>query len=510
MKSSSRIVLNTAILYGKMLITMVFTLLSTRWVLASLGDADFGIYNLVAGLIAMFSFLNTAMTVASQRYLSYSMGTKSPVKLKETFYYSVIQHFFVGLLVVAVLEILGVFFLNTVLNIPSGKEMDAVFVLHCLAVSTFFTIITVPYQAIANAHENMLIIALISILESLLKFVIALFLLHYLGNRLKMYAILMAGVSLISMIVIRAFCKSHYSETHIDIKRIADMKYFKQFFAYAMWNLIGALGSVIKNQGIAMILNVFYGVVVNAAYGIANQVNGQLSFFSNTIVKAIQPQLMQSEGSGDRKRMLKLSLIACKMPTLLLILLLIPLAVKMDYILNLWLGSVPVHATSFCQLILAYTIVFQSYHGIELSIHATGNIKRYQIWGYGLQLLVLPIGYIAMYCGYKPECVLIISLAGAFVNLLVTVLFAHKVASLDIRFFVFKYLVRIYCIMLASIVISILVASFLPDNLVGLIFLYLLNAISVICLFGIIGADPEDKLYFKTAFAKIFLRLVIK
>lgn len=486
-----------------MLITMIFTLLSTRWVLASLGDVDFGMYNLVAGLIAMFSFLNTAMTVASQRYLSYSMGAKSSVKLKETFYYSVIQHFCVGLLIVIALEILGVFFLNSVLNIPSGKEMDAVFVLHCLAVSTFFTIITVPYQAIANAHENMLIIAIISILESLLKFVIALFLLHYLGNRLKMYAILMAGVSLTSMIVIRVFCKSHYSETHIGIKRIDDMKYFKQFFAYAMWNLIGALGGIIKNQGIAMILNVFYGVVVNAAYGIANQVNGQLSSFSNTIVKAIQPQLMLSEGAGDRKRMLRLSLIACKMPTLLLIFLLIPLAVKMNYILKLWLGSVPVHATSFCQLILAYTIVYQSYHGIELSIHATGNIKRYQIWGYGLQLLVLPIGYIAMYCGYKPEYVLIISLAGAFVNLLITVLFAHKLASLDIRLFIFKYLMPIYCIMLASLVISIWGTSVLPDNFIGLILLYLLNAVSVTCLFGTIGADSEDKMYLKAILAKI-------
>lgn len=503
MKSSSRIVLNTGILYGKMLITMVFTLLSTRWVLASLGESNFGIYNLVAGLIAMFSFLNTAMTVASQRYLSYSMGTKSLDKLKETFYYSVIQHFFVGLIVVAILEILGVFFLNSVLNIPTGKEADATFVLHCLAVSTFFTIITVPYQAIANAHENMLIIAAISILESLLKFSIALFLLYYLGNRLKMYAILMAGVSLLSMIIIRVFCKAHYKETHVVITKITDLSYFKQFFAYAVWNLIGALGGIIKNQGIAMILNVFYGVVVNAAYGIANQVNGQLSFLSNTIVKAIQPQLMQSEGAGDRQRMLKLSLIACKMPTLLLILLLIPLAIKMDYILKLWLGTVPAHAASFCQLILAYTIVYQSYHGIELSIHATGKIKYYQIWGYGLQLLVLPVGYLAMYLGYKPEYMLIISLLGAFANLLVTVLFAHKVASLNIKYFILKYLIPIYAIMLGSLIISILGDNFLPENLFGLIGLYLLNALAVISSFWLLGANEEDKLYIEKTLAKM-------
>lgn len=230
MKSSTRIVLNTSILYGKMLITMLLTLLSTRWVLASLGASNFGIYNLVAGLIAMFSFLNAAMTVASQRYLSYAIGTKSEKNIKKTFYYSVIQHFIIGILIVIILEVLGVFFLNSILNIPNGKEGDALFVLHCLAVSTFLTVITVPYQAIANAHENMLIIAVISIIESILKFAIALYLLNYLGNRLRMYALLMVCVSLVSMCIIRIFCKKKYNETHIMRTRITDIAYFKKFY----------------------------------------------------------------------------------------------------------------------------------------------------------------------------------------------------------------------------------------------------------------------------------------
>lgn len=503
MKSSTRIVLNTSILYGKMLITMLLTLLSTRWVLASLGASNFGIYNLVAGLIAMFSFLNAAMTVASQRYLSYAIGTKSEKNIEKTFYYSVIQHFIIGILVVIILEVLGVFFLNSILNIPNGKEGDALFVLHCLAVSTFLTVITVPYQAIANAHENMLIIAVISIIESILKFAIALYLLTYLGNRLRMYALLMVCVSLVSMCIIRIFCKKKYNETHIKRTRIKDIAYFKNFMFYALWNLIGALGGIIKNQGIAMILNIFYGVVVNAAYGIANQVNGQLSFLSNTMVKAIQPQLVQSEGAGDRQRMLHLSIIACKLPTFLLIVLLVPLAVKMKFVLDLWLNDVPQYTVSFCQLILAYTIVYQSYHGIELSIHACGKIKNYQIWGYGIQILVLPLSYWALAVGFQPESVLLISLASGIINLFVTIYFAYKIANLNVWNYIKSYLIPIYSIITVSLIVSILFSCILPDSFLGLLGVYSINSIFAVILFWFIGMDSSDKLYINGIINKI-------
>lgn len=506
MTSSTRIILNTSILYGKMLVTMLLTLLSTRWILASLGTQNFGIYNLIAGLIAMFSFLNTAMTVASQRYLSYAIGNNSEENLKKTFYYSVIQHLFIGFLVIVILELLGSFFLSSILNIPVGKENDSLFVLHCLSISTFFTIITVPYQAIANAHENMLIIAAISIIESILKFAIALYLLSYLGNRLRLYALLMVIVSFVSMCIIRIYCKRKYSETHIRINKITDLVYFKDYLFYALWNLIGALGGIIKNQGIAMILNMFYGVVVNAAYGIANQVNGQLAFLSNTMVKAIQPQLMQSEGAGDRQRMLHLSIIACKLPTFLLIVLLIPLAVEMEYVLKLWLKDVPKYAVSFCQLILAYTIVYQSYHGIELSIHACGKIKDYQIWGYGIQILVLPLGYCALKMGFSPESVLLISLLCGLINLFVTVYFAHKIADLNVWNYIKYYLIPIYCLMMFSFIISSMLNKVMPENIFGLLGVYLVNTICIVVLFWFIGLTSSDKLYVKSIINRALIR----
>lgn len=506
MKNSTRIVLNTGILYGKMLVTLLFSLLSTRWILAALGETDFGIFNLIAGLIAMFSFLNTAMTVASQRYLSYSIGSNSFESLRKTFYYSVIQHFVVGVIIVVFLEILGTLFLDRVLNIPVGKEEDALFVLHCLSVSVFFTVITVPYQAIANSHENMLIIAIVSIVESAMKFAAALILLLYMGNRLRLYAVLMVIISICAMAIIRIYSKRNYPETKIRIERVKDWPYFRQFSSYALWNLIGALGGIIKNQGIAMLLNVFFGVIVNAAYGIANQVNGQLSFMANTMVKAIQPQLVQSEGAGNRMRMLKLSILACKAPTVLLIILLIPCTIKMDFILHLWLDTVPKHTVVFCQLILAYTIVYQSFHGIDLSIHACGKIRNYQLVVYGIQILTLPIGYCVLKAGFPAASVLVISLACLVFSQFATVSFSHNMTGLSYRHFYLSYLLPIYVIMGISVAMCMCLNMAIENDAIALVIIYISNAIMSLVMAWYLVADIDDRQYVKSIFIRKFLK----
>ena len=487
--------MNTGILYGKMLITVILSLISTRWVLNALGTSDFGIYNLVAGLIAMFAFLNTAMTVASQRYLSYAIGTKDFCQLKKTFYYSILLHLVVGLFVLFVFEMLGPLFLKSILSIPIGKDNDAMFVFHCLSLTTFLTIITVPYQALSNAHENMLLIAVISVVESLLKFFSAYFILSFAGNRLRLYAVFLVVIGFVSIIIIRTYCRRNYLESKIVIEKISDKAFFKEFSLYAIWNFIGALGGMIKTQGIAIILNVFYGVVVNAAYGIANQINGQLSFLANTLVKAIQPQLMQSEGAGNRERMLKLSELACKMPSLLLIVLLMPLFVCMNNILHLWLKTVPEHTIIFCQLVLAYTIVYQSYHGIELSIHASGKIKEYQLVGYGMQIMVLPLSFYFLKVGFRPECVLVVSLVFCLFNLFVTVYYAHRHADLCVKSYFSNCLFPIYSLLAFSFISCQLLNKVIPDGILSILLLYLINLLLVASAFWYIFSNKEEKEY---------------
>ena len=509
MNNSTKILLNTGILYGKMLITVILSLISTRWVLNALGTSDFGIYNLVAGLIAMFSFLNTAMTVASQRYLSYAIGTKDNFQLKKTFYYSVVLHFAVGLLVLFVFELFGPYFLKSILTIPIGKDNDAMFVFHCLSITTFLTIITVPYQALSNAHENMLLIAVISIVESLLKFFSAYLILSFAGNRLRLYALFLVVIGIVSIIIIRTYCRRNYLESKIFIDKINDIAFFKEFSMYAIWNFIGALGGMIKTQGIAVILNIFYGVVVNAAYGIANQINGQLSFLANTLVKAIQPQLMQSEGAGNRERMLKLSVLACKMPSFLLIVLLMPLFVSMNYILQLWLKTVPEHTVIFCQLVLAYTFVYQSFHGIELSIHASGKIKEYQLFGYGMQIMVLPLSFYFLKAGFRPECVLIVSLVFCLFNLFVTVHYAHRYAELCVKSYVRDCLFPIYSLLAISFISCHLLNKVIPYGILGILLLYVINSLLVILIFWFVFSNEEEKRNVTSMLSRL-LKITIK
>lgn len=230
MKNSHRVLFNTIILYINMLITMLITLFSTRWVLQALGEEDYGIYNLVAGVIVLFSFLNVAMSAATQRFMSYSQGEGKEDIIKKTFYYSVLMHIFIALVVVLLWEIGGRYFLENVLDIPDDRKSESIIILHCLSASTFFSILSVPYQATVNAHENMLFLALINITEAILKLLSALCLLHFNGERLVLYGFLLMLISLNSYIIIRLYSRKHYKETIYTWEKVKDFIYFKTMF----------------------------------------------------------------------------------------------------------------------------------------------------------------------------------------------------------------------------------------------------------------------------------------
>ncbi|ADQ78562.1 multi antimicrobial extrusion protein MatE [Paludibacter propionicigenes WB4] len=487
MKASNKIIFNTGVLYVRMIITAVLSLLATRWVLKALGSEDYGIFNLVAGVILMLSFLNTAMSVATQRFLSFAIGEGNETKLRQTFYYSLILHLFIGIAIIILFEIGGYFLLYNFLKIPEGKTSLAFFVLHCLSVSTFFTIISVPYQSVINSFENMTFLAFTDVLESILKFLSAFLLIQYLGNRLELYSVLIMSISVLTMIITRVYCFKRYAEvTKLKITKITDYKQFKVIASYAGWNLIGAVGVIAKGQGIAIIMNLFLGVIANAAYGIANQVNGQMSFFSNTILRAIQPQIIKSEGAKNRSRMLELSLSACKFPTLMMSCLVIPIIIKMDYILHLWLSKIPDNSVIFCTLILIYTLIYQFYHGLELSIHAYGKIKWFQITTYSIQIMVIPIGYLLLYFGYKASSILICSIVAGVVNLFVTVYFAKKYCDLDYKYYFNKVLIPISVLIAFNVLFSYFISQFFEkfsNNLISLCVVFMSNTF-IICAVG--------------------------
>ena len=436
MNANNRMVLNTTVMYGRLAITMVVTLLSSRWVLMALGQEGFGIYNLISGLLSMLMFLNLTMATASQRFLSFALGKGDKQLIVDTFYYSCVLHFIIGVIIVLGIEVIGQALLYTVLQVPDGKMYLAVFCLHSLAVSTFFTVISVPYNAILISHENILFVAIVEILSALSKLIAAIVLLQYDGERLKLYALIMAGIPICQTLIYRLFCMRHYEETRIKIRKITDYSLFRQFTAYAGWNLIGSVSSLLRTQGVSMLLNSFYGVAMNAAYGIATQVKGQFAHFSSSIVTATRPQIVKSEGMGNRQRVHSLSAMTCKVTFMLLSMLSVPLILEMPYVLQLWLKDVPVYAVSFTRLILIINLLFQFAVGLSMPIESVGKIKQLQIWVGGLHFVVLPIGYVMLKLGLSPESVFVMVAMEESVGIVLRMIISKKVTGLSIFGFV--------------------------------------------------------------------------
>ena len=414
MQPGNKVIANTLILYVKILVTTCVGLLTTRYVLEALGIDDYGLYNLIAGIIAMLSFFNAAMSAATQRFLSFAFGKKDLIELRKIFHYSIILHIVVSILIIILIEIGGRYLIMNILSISESKIDVAINVLHWISVSTFFSILAVPY-------------------------IILLFLV---AHKLILYASLIASVMCVSLLIKIGVCYKKYPETHISLKSVHDKDLLKRITRFTGWSLIGSVSSIARGQGIAVILNIFYGVVINAAYGIANQVNGLLSFFSAAIMQSIRPQIIKSEGAQDRPRMLKLSLIACRYMFFLCALFSIPLIIEMPYILNLWLKEVPEYTIVFCRLILFITLLSMLTQGLSVSIEATGKIKWLQVIVGTLHVINFPIGYWLLKIGYPPQSVLICILSEEAVCLLLRVIIAHKITNLRVRDFITKVLIR--------------------------------------------------------------------
>ena len=402
MSTANRVIKNTGYLYAKMGITMFISLYTTRLILNSLGATDFGIFNIVGGAIAMLGFLNAAMAGATQRFMSYTEGEGNKEKQKSIFNVSVVLHFLIALLVGVVLLIAGYFFFNGILNIPSDRMFAAQVVYGSLILSTMFTVMTVPYDAVLNAHENMLYYSIVGIVESVLKLSVAFIVVYTLSDKLIVYGILMACIPLITMSIMRVYCHKHYEECIIRPHKYWHKGLMKEMSSFAGWNLLGSISSILGSYGLGIVLNHFWGALLNAAQGIGNQLCGQLQVLSNTMLKAVNPVIAKSEGAGNRNLMLEVSLEGCKISYLLMAFISIPALIEMPYIMKLWLGKVPEWATLFCQLQIIRTLIEQLTILLGTAIAAQGDIVTYSKIKSLLNILPLILTYIFFYYGFLP------------------------------------------------------------------------------------------------------------
>lgn len=435
-----------------MVVTMLVQLIAVRLIFNSMGEIDYGVYSVVASIVPLFAFINVAMAAATQRFLSYAIGMGDKTLVKETFYISVVLHIIIAIVIVAVLETLGIYYINNLLQAPAERILSAKILLHCITISTFVTVLTVPYEADINANENMGVIAAINIFDSLMKLATAIYLVYTQYDKLIVFGVLTMSTQIITLIIRRVYCLSKYEESHISFHRIKNKEDMRRMASFAMWNFIGAGCGAARYQGTALLLNSFFSIIVNAAYGVAQQVNGLLLFFANTIVRAIRPQIVKSEGAGDRQRMLRLSVSTCRITSLMVALLAIPLFVEMEFVLQLWLQSEPsAVCVGFCRCFLIIVFVNQLTIGLQIAIESVGKIRMLQIIVGSMHILALPLGAFCFWMGMSPVAIMFCIIFEELVALYIRTYMAKKLVELNANSFLLKTVIP--CLLTVSLIL---------------------------------------------------------
>lgn len=391
-ENTKRIAKNTLMLYGRMLFSMVVSLYTSRVLLNTLGVEDFGIANVVGGVIAMLGFLNDSMSGATARFLSYEIGRGDQVRLKRTFSTALVIHICIALIILLIGETLGLWFLNNKLVIPEDRMFAAHVVYQVTIISTMLSIIQTPYNASIISHERMEVFAYVSILNVLLRLLIVYLLVIGDFDKLILYSILQLTVSVTIMTIYRIYCRRHFPETSfsIDISRES----FKPMLSFSSWDLLGNMSVIARTQGVSMLLNMFYGSIANAAAGIATQVQGAVMSLAGNLVTATRPQIVKLYASQEYTTLFSILVNAIKLSFILLSICTIPLLTETGYVLKLWLKTVPDNTIAFCRLTLLFNLFANMSSFIVTAIHSTGRLKRMSLINSTLYLSVLPVTWV--------------------------------------------------------------------------------------------------------------------
>lgn len=484
---------------------MFLSFFTTRYILEALGEVNFGLYNIIAGIVFLFSFIATTMATTSQRFISYSMGaSKDIADVKKVIGASISLHMVIAVVAATFVVIGGLIFIYNILNIPSGSYGDATFILYTVSVGLIGTILSVPFEAILMAHENIIFVTLCQICSSLSRLVTAIVLLSFSTDRLRIYAVIMSVIPFILLFVQALYCLHKYSETRFSISDLKHWDLFREMGQFAGWVMVGTTCTTIRNQGVSILLNMFWGVIVNAANGIAGQVSCTLAYFSTSLTTSLRPQLVKSAGNKDIQRMNTLIIAACKYPLLLISLFGIPLIIAMPYILSLWLKTVPDYTSTFCRLLIISTLFNQSTIGLTIGMEACGKIKYVHTCVGITFLLMLPIGYLLAAKGFSPQsimwCVVVSEIAASIIRIII----AAKTISLNVTMFVKDIIIRSALIIAIVTGISYFVWTHLVPNIFSFLIFGIVYFVEFLFMLYFIGLNRSEQIYLCNHIRKIY------
>lgn len=494
--NNKRIAKNTLLLYFRMLFMMGVSLFTSRVILNTLGVEDYGIYNVVGGIVAMFGFINGSMSSATQRYITFALGKRDEKRLQTVFSTTLQIHTLIAAIIVILGETIGLWFLFNKMQIPIDRMDAAFWVLQCSIISTVIMIVSVPYNAAIIAHEKMSAFAYISVLEVVLKLAIVYLLVIFPVDKLILFAFLILAIQVLIRFCYSIYCHKHFKETKYI--HVWDKALFKEMTGFAGWSIFGNLSAVIFTQGLNMLLNVFFGPVVNAARAVAVQVQHAIQQFVGNFQMALNPQITKTYAKGKMEEMHMLMYRSARFSFYLLFFLSLPVLFETDFILTVWLKTVPEHTVTFLRIMICTSLIYTCANPMIIANQATGKVKKYQAVCGTTLILILPISWILLNLGFPAYSVFIVHFVMEGVCQLARMIMLRPLIGIGLRDYFYNIYLRVAIVVIAAIVSPWLVYIYMSKGLLRFLVLGIVSVLSVSSSAYLLGLSANERVFIKS------------
>ena len=505
-ENNKRIAKNTFVLYIRMFVMMFIGFFTARITLNALGVDDFGINNVVGGLVSMFSLLSNSLTSAAGRFITFALGKGDLEEQKRTFVTTVNIHIILAIVVVLAVETVGVWFLNHKMNIPPDRMMAAHWVLQCSVVSFTLGLLSVPYNSSIIAHERMSAFAFLTIFDAVCKLIVVVSIYYYGGDKLILFSLLSLLPQVIRQGIFVWYCKRNFKECVYEFGW--DRAIFKKMLGYSTWGFIGCTAGLMKDQGVNIVINIFTSPAVNAARGIAMQINSMISQFTSNFMMSLSPQITKCYAKADLVRMHKLMLYGSRLSYYLFLFISIPVFIEIETVLRVWLGEVPEHTILFARLVLILTLTELLSSTLITAQSATGDIRNYQLVVGGIYLLNLPFSYLFLELGYAPETTVIVAITISLICLVVRLLFLRKTVNLSMRNYMINVVFNTFVVTFLSVPVPLFLYFHIGNDILRFFSVCCSSVFSTIIVIFFVGCNNKERVIIKNYMTKFIQRFL--
>jgi len=494
--SNKRIARNSIFLSIRMVFVLSISLYTSRIILQTLGVEDYGVYNVVCGFVSMFTFLNTSMSNGIQRFYNYELGKTGITGANNVYVTSMLIQFLLGFLIIVVCESFGLWYLHSKMVIPESRMFAAEWIFQLSMVGFLLVIMQVPYTAAVMAHEKMDFYAVVSILDAVIKLILVVALPYVGYDKLIVFGIFSLLLHIFDFLMYFVYCKKKFEEITFSYRKEnrINKTLFSSMLSFSGWNIFGSFSNMMRDQGVNLIINLFYGPIVNAARGIAMQVNAAITSLVSSILTPVRPQVVQSFARNELDRSMRLTFSISKFSLCFLMLLALPISIEIDYILHLWLGKVvPDHSQMFCVIILATSAILIPMGTLATLVHASGKMVKYQLIGSIVKVLSVPIAYIMMKMGYAPEWALLAVLIFDGIGFVVGMFIIKTLMPFSIRHYIRFVILPLIPVFFISFIVGFSLHHFISNDIIRLISVLIFETIVTLSLFYLIAITKEEK-----------------